>query len=60
MSVRDLWFKIDKNGKLDIKKFKIFCSIVKLDLDDDQCTTVIKIFGGTITYDEFKFFIDNS
>ena len=55
--MRDLWHSVNKTGKLSVFEFKIFCSIVNLDLDDHECEKVVHIFGKTITYQNFKLFL---
>ena len=55
--MRNIWFSINKSGELNILQFKIFCSIVHLDLDEDDYERVVHVFGKTITYQKFKLFI---
>ena len=57
MNMRDIWFSIDKSGQLNILQFKMFCSIVELKLEEGEYAQVVKIFGKTITYQNFKLFI---
>ena len=55
--MRDIWFSINKKGDLNVLQFKIFCSIVKLELEENEYENVVHIFGKTINYDNFKLFL---
>lgn len=57
MNLRDIWYSINKTGELNILQFKIFCSIVHLDLDEDDYERVVDVFGKTINYENFKLFL---
>ena len=57
MNVRDLWYSINKTGKLSVFEFKIFCSIVNLELAEQDYQKIVHIFGKTITYQNFKLFL---
>lgn len=57
MKLRELWFNINETGELNLMQFKMFCKIIDLVLDEEDCTNLIKVFGGKITFDNFSYII---
>lgn len=54
MSAREVWFNINKSGRLNAIEFGTFLHFVNIDLEFSEVEKLVGIFGNTISYKEFK------
>ena len=54
MSARGFWYNINDSGDLNASEFDRFLKCLCIELEFSEVEQIVSIFGGKITYNQFK------